>query len=371
MDRASVSVFLKVFAMLWLFRPRVTPVALALAVLLPLSAVAAEQPKVVRIIGIAGVQNGKLAYTGTPAVVQRQGWLAEQLGKRNIRLEWVPVSSASVAAQTNEALAKKSGDFAAYGDLPSIIANASGISTRLIVPGGSLTNVYLLVPWNSPATSIHDLKGKRIALHRGRPWEYGFGKLLEKNGLTSRDFRILNLNPQAGAAAITTGSADGFFTTSSAYQLQDKKVARIIWSSKGESADWKMHAELWGATEFVQRYPEITQLVATAFVRASYWSAQPENLSSYIEYAGRIGATANDTRREIEGNKISWKDRWSPLFDAELRKHYVGVNAYAAKARLIVKPINVDAIFTPQFVNHALADLKLQDYWTPSGDDGK
>lgn len=356
--------------MLWLSRSRATLLALALAAL-SFPAIAAEQPKVVRIIGIAGVQNGKLAYTGTPAVVQRHGWLAEQLGKRKIRLEWVPVSTASVAAQTNEALAKKSGDFAAYGDLPSIIANASGIPTRLVVPGGSQTNVYLLVPWNSTAKTIRDLKGKRIALHRGRPWEYGFGKLLDKNGLTSRDFRILNLNPQAGAAAISTGSADGFFTTSSAFQLEDKKVARIIWSSKGESADWKMHAELWGTADFVRRYPEVTQLVAAAFVRAAHWSAQPENLSAYIEYAGRIGSTANDTRREIEGNKISWKDRWSPLFDAELRKHYVGVNDYAAKARLIAKPVNVDALFAPQFVNRALADLKLQDYWMPSGDDGK
>ncbi len=107
MDRASISFFPKGFSRCSGFHdPAPLLVALALATVFS-SAVAAEQPQVVRIIAIAGVQNGKLAYTGTPAVVQRQGWLAEQLGKRNIRLEWVPVSTASVAAQTNEALAKK------------------------------------------------------------------------------------------------------------------------------------------------------------------------------------------------------------------------------------------------------------------------
>jgi sulfonate transport system substrate-binding protein len=344
-------------------------IALALlghAIVLP--AMAASQPSVVRIIGIAGVQNGKLLYTGTPAVVQKQGWLESELGKRHIRLEWIPVSSGSVASQVNEALAKRAGDFAAYGDLPSIIANASGISTKLIVPGGSLANTYLMVPWNSTAKSIRDLKGKRIALHRGRPWEYGFGKLLAQNGLTKRDFRILNLNPQAGAAAVSTGSADGYFTTSNAYTLQDKKVARIIWSSKGESADWKMHAELWGTSDFVKNNPEITQLVATAFIRAAFWSSHPEHLDTYIEYAGRLGTRGVDTRREIEGNKISWKDRWSPLFDSELRKHYAGVNQYAAGAGLIARPVDVNALFAPQFAERALDELQLRGYWAPSGD---
>jgi sulfonate transport system substrate-binding protein len=326
----------------------------------------ANQPSVVRIIGIAGVKNGKLAYTGTPAVVQRQGWLEGELAKRHIRLEWVPVSTASVASQVNEALAKNGGDFAAYGDLPSIIANASGISTRLIVPGGSQSNVYLMVPWNSSAKSIQDLKGKRIALHRGRPWEYGFGKLLARNGLKPGDFRILNLNPQAGAAAIATGSADGLFTTSNAYSLQGKKVARIIWSSKGESADWKMHAELWGMTGFVEKYPDITQLVATAFVRAAFWSSKTENIPAYIEYSGRIGTSAEDVRHEIEGNRISWKDRWSPLFDSELRKHYTGVNDYAAGAHLVARPVDVSQLYAPQFVDRALSELNLRDYWIAS-----
>ncbi len=170
--------------------------------------------------------------------------------------------------------------------------------------------------------------------------------------------------PQAGAAAVATGSADGYFTTSNAYSLQGKKVARIIWSSKGESADWKMHAELWGATDFVTRYPDITQLVATAFVRAAYWSSKVENIPAYIEYSGRIGTSTEDARHEIEGNRISWKDRWSPLFDSELRQHYAGVNAYAAGAHLVAHPVDVNQLYAPQFVSHALDELNLRDYWT-------
>ena len=91
----------------------------------------------------------------------------------------------------------------------------------------------------------------------------------------------------------------------------------------------------WLVLKTIGEYPDITQLVATAFVRAAYWSSKEENIPAYIEYSGRIGTSVDDARQEITGNAITWKDRWSPLFDSELRKHYAGVNAYAAGAHLV------------------------------------
>ena len=83
----------------------------------------------------------------------------------------VPVSTAAVGTLVNEAFTNGSIDFAGYGDLPSVVVNASGTHTRLIVPGGVGSNTYLVVPAGSTAKSIVDLKGKRIALNRGRPWK--------------------------------------------------------------------------------------------------------------------------------------------------------------------------------------------------------
>ncbi|MFW1786618.1 ABC transporter substrate-binding protein, partial [Acinetobacter nosocomialis] len=86
--------------------------------------------------------------------------------------------------------------------------------------GGIGNNVYLVVPPDSPVKSIEDLKGKKIALHRGRPWEINFGQLIQSKGLTLKDFQIVNLNPQAGAAALSAKSVDAFFTLSDALTLQ-------------------------------------------------------------------------------------------------------------------------------------------------------
>jgi sulfonate transport system substrate-binding protein len=322
-------------------------------------------PETVRIAAVSrNAANGKNLFAGSSALVAEERWLETELGKLGVKLQWVPVTTNSVAAQVNEAFANKSIDFAQYGDLPSIIANASGLKTQLIVPGGSLNNTYLVVPSNSIARSLQDLKGKKIALHRGRPWEYSFAQLAEANGLSIHDFKILNLNPQAGAAAVATGSADAFFTLSDAFILEDKKVGKIIWSSKKPPQDWKMRAELWGDSAFIQKYPQLAQLVATAYVKVHHKATADIGRENFIKHEVLSGQTESVVQRELDGDNTKWKDRWSPLFTSGLRAHYQAEAAYARKAGLISKPLATDSLFAPQFVTQALTQLKLQNFWS-------
>lgn len=321
-------------------------------------------PPAVRIAAVSRTgTSGKTLFAGSSALVQEQGWLAAELGKLGVKLQWVPVTTNSVAVQVNEAFANKSIDFAQYGDLPSIIANASGLRTQLVVPGGSMNNTYLVVPADSNARSIKDLKGKKIALHRGRPWEFPFSRLLAANGMTQKDVRILNLNPQAGASAVASGSADAFFTLSDAFLLEDKKVGKIIWSSKQAPQDWKMRAELWGDSAFLQKHPRLAQLVATAYVKAHQSVIGPDGRENYIRHEVAAGHARSLIEREWEGDNTDWNTRWAPLFTPELRAHYAAGAAYAQQARLIGRPLDTTNLYAPQFVEQALADLKLQNLW--------
>ena len=339
-----------------LLRLLLAPLAFALS-----QAQAAEPPQTIRIATVAYANAGKTLFNGPAYVMDRDKWLETELAKRNVKLEWVPAATASVGTFVNEEFANKRIDFAFYGDLPSIIANASGVSTRLIVPGGSGNNVYLVVPPGSPAKSIADLKGQRIALHRGRPWELSFAKLLEANHLGFDDFRIFNLNPQAGAAALSAGRVEAFFTLSDAYLLEDKQVGRIIWSSKQAPADWKMRAELWGASDFVAQQPELTQLVVDAYLKAAYWTSQPTNKDSYQADQAQSGQPLSVLQREVDGEP--WARHFSPLYDQALRQHYQDGIAYSLKAKLIRNDVKVDDLLEPKFVEQGLKDLQLQDFW--------
>jgi sulfonate transport system substrate-binding protein len=322
-------------------------------------------PPALRIAVVARTNGaGQTRFTGASAEVAEQGWLEAELRKLGVALQWVPVTSNSVAVQVNEAFASHAIDFAHYGDLPSVIANASGLRTRLVVPGGGLSNTYLVVPPGSSARSIQDLKGKRIALHRGRPWEFPFSRLLAQSGMSNRDIRILNLNPQAGAAALATGSADAFFTLSDAFLLEDKQVGKIIWNSKRLPPDWKMRAEVWGDAGFLEKYPQLAQLVATAWVRVHKSSSADDGFERYIRDEVARGQPESVVRRELAGDTTPWKARWSPLLTPAIRAHYAQQAEYARAAGLIAKPLDTASLYAPQYVDKALADLKLQGYWT-------
>ncbi len=325
-------------------------------------ALAEDFPKVVRIASVAYNIAGKTVYMGSAALIA-EGGLEDVLKSKGVKLEWVPAAHAAVGPIINEGFANGTIDFAAYGDLPPIILNASRPTVQLVAPWGRSGNSYLTVPINSTAKSIHDLKGKRIALHRGRPWEIAFANLLESEGLTFKDFKVVNLNPQVGSAAVASGSVDGYFGLNDAYNLVDKKVGKIIWSTKNAPADWKLMGGLWASNAFVQKYPELTQLIVTAYIKANHWTAQEENRDQYIrEYAAQV-LPESVVRRDYEDDSVAWKDRWSPLYDQVLITHYRRAASYAKQSGLVRKEVDVNQLLNPKFTNHALKELKLEDYW--------
>ena len=347
-------------------RAMLAAAALGMLPLAAMAAPAAGLPDTVRIAAVArSAAGGNTQFAGSSALVASQGWLAAELAKLGVKLAWVPVTTNSVAVQVNEAFANKSIDFAQYGDLPSIIANASGLQTRLVVPGGSLNNTYLVVPYDSPVRSLKDLKGKKIALHRGRPWEYPFSRLLAANGLKNSDVKLLNLNPQAGAAALASGGADAFFTLSDAFLLEDKKVGRVIWASKKPPQDWKMRAELWGSADFLSKHPQLAQLVATAYVKAHQSASGATGLEDFVRSEAAAGQPESVVRRELAGDGTQWKARWSPLLTPEVKAHYAAEAHYAKQAGLIGRALDTETLYAPQFVQQALVQLKLQQFWTP------
>lgn len=325
---------------------------------------AEKYPNVVRIAAVAYNVNGKTIYQGSSALVTEAGLEAE-LNKRGVKLEWVPAATTMVGSIVNEAFANKSIDFASYGDLPPIILNGSKPRVQLVAPWGRNGNSFLVVPINSKAKSILDLKGKRIALHRGRPWEIPFAHLLEQNGLTFNDFKIVNVNPQVGAAALASGSVDAFFSLSDAYNLEDKKVGKIIWSTKSAPADWKLMGGLWARNEFVTQYPELTQIIVSSYVKVNYWTAQEANRNQYLkEYASQV-QPESVVRRDYEDDSVAWKDRWSPLYDDALLEHYKRAALYAKKSGLIRNNVEISQLLNPNFVKQALKEQKLENFWVP------
>jgi sulfonate transport system substrate-binding protein len=316
----------------------------------------------VRISSIGYIEGGALQVGGNQtAAVYERGLLEDALAGRGIGLQWVPISSALGGPGFNEALASRATDFAAYGDFPAIIARAGGIPIKLVVPAGRGTNSYLIVPAGSPARNIADLKGKSIAIQRGRPPELAFSKLIDSGGLSHSDFRIFNVNAAASAAAVAAGEVDGAFVGPDAYLLEDRQVARIIWSSKGTDLKWR--SELFVHDDFARDNAELVQEVVDAYVAAARWASDDLNREEAQRLISRSGTPLSVVQRDAEGD-IPWRERFSPLFDDYMHAHYEEAITFAHDEELIRNRFAVDEFFEPHYVDEALRTLGLEDYWT-------
>ena len=323
--------------------------------------------KTVTIAGIAYPYEGGQVFNGLTGLVIREGWLKRELEKRGVALAFTPIPTAVGGPLINEGFSGKRIDFAAYGDFPAIIAVAGGVPLKIVAPVGKGQNSYLVVRNGLAATSIKDLKGKRIALHRGRPWELPFSKLLDANGLKLTDFTIVNINPSATPAALASGDVDATMLLSDGLLLETKGVGRVIWSTKQAPTDWKMRAELFGRGDFVDTNPELTQLVVDAFVRAAAWSSRPENQGQVVKDAARGFLPEAVIRKDYDEPAVSWRERFSPIFDAAVIDHYRSVAAYTFARGLVRTKVDADALLDDRFVKQALRDLKLQGYWADDG----
>lgn len=335
----------------------------------PSGSAAGAPARSVNIASIAYPYEGKQVFNGLTGVVIRDGWLKTELQKRGVALSFTPVPTAVGAPLINEGFSGKRIDFASYGDFPAVIADAGGVPLRLVAPLGQGQDVYLVVRNGLPARSIADLKGKRIALHRGRPWELPFAKLLEANGLKFSDFTIVNINPSATPAALQSGSVDATVLLSDGLLLQQKGIGRVIWSTKQAPPDWRMRAELFGRADFVDANPEITQLVVNAYLRAAAWSSQDANRARVIRESSR-GSLPVEVIEQDYDDAVPWRERFSPVFSPAVRAHYHSVADYVAERGLVRGKIDPDALLEDRFVQTGLKDLKLTSFWADAGTGG-
>jgi len=322
---------------------------------------AAQTIKTVTIATTATIVTGQAHFTGAAQRVIEEGWLAARLKERGIQLVWIPVGG-DTGATINEAFAAQRIDFGGYGDLPSVILNASGTRTQMIVPQGRGTNTFLLVPPNSTATSLKDLRGKRIAVHRGRPWYLVFLRLIEQSGFKPTDFTLVNMDLQPSVTALASGNIDAVFAINT-YTWADKGLGKIIWDSKGKD-DKKIRAELWGARTFIDSHPDLTQLVATAYVRAQYWDSQEQNRDAVIKTTALAGRTQHAVEQEYDENGLPWKDFFTPVPDAVVFDHYRRVVTYAVDKHVVRASVRAEDLVQTRFVLTALRDLQLEHYWT-------
>lgn len=143
--------------------------------------------------------------TGAEAVLKAAGLLSTLPFKVN----WSDFTSGPPMVT---ALGAGSVDIGGVGDAPPVFGASGGENIEIVgareTRNGDQDAVVL--PKNSPIQSIAQLKGKKIAVSFGSSDDYDLLTILAKNGLTTKDISLVNLQPAPGLAAFTSGAIDAW-----------------------------------------------------------------------------------------------------------------------------------------------------------------
>jgi sulfonate transport system substrate-binding protein len=339
--------------------------ALLLVVAVP---VCAQQPKVIRFgVSSAGVGNPPRITTGTAAVTQIKGYLEEEFRKDNIKVEWIFFKGQGPAV--NEALTNNQLDFTTLGDLPSIVGRSVGIKSRLIMVTQRQSNNYVAVKPGAGINTVADLRGKRIGLHKGTATQLAVNRMLSAHGMSEKDVRVVNLDPGTAQAAFESGDLDAIVYTLQLLALRDKGSAKILYASKEDpAATGAGHVLV--SEAFAKQYPDITRRVVKALVKSAQWASDERNREEIFKIWGDGGsATAAMYREDYKGVPLA--HRLSPLLDPYIiaRDTHAIEDAYHFK--LIRKKFDVNAWVDSSYLDAALKELKLENYWLKFDANGK
>jgi sulfonate transport system substrate-binding protein len=338
------------------------------AATLGLPAFGAAPPASIR-IGVAQPATGSPPGFGASAaaVAHAKGWLEAAFAGSGSKIEWIFFKGAGPAV--NEALSTQQLDFAVQGDLPALVARGVGLKTRLVIASGVRANIYIGVPPDSPLQTVKDLRGKRVSLFRGTDMHLPAVRLLEANGLTERDLKLLNLDTAGYLAALSTRDLDAAIGAMDILRLRDKGGVRILYSSKGGSPIYTRQSHVLVTEDFAGRAPEATGKVVKALVEAARWSSEEGNREEVLRLWARAGTPYEHWKEDYAGEPL--RVRLNPNFDPFLIARYKEASAEAYRLKLSRGKVDVDQWIDQRYLKAALKELKLENHWPVFQADGK
>jgi NitT/TauT family transport system substrate-binding protein len=204
-----------------------------------------------------------------------------------------------------------------------IVWNANGVPTTQIFQLDKSFGADGMVVKPSIA-KISDLKGKTVAASApGTAPYFTLAWMLKKNGLSTKDVKIVNLEPQAAANAMIAGTADldaamtyePFLSSVRAKPEAGKIIATTL--------DYPMVMDTFGCTpKFLTENPKAAQALANSYFEALEM-IKKEPQKSF----GIMGADVKQTAEQFEGSQkfLRWQDK------AANQKFFAGEHAAFSK----------------------------------------
>ena len=318
----------------------------------------AEELRTIR-IGVPDQSAGSQPFIEGPvgmAYIRHQ--LEDVFKPQGVEVQWQFFKGAGPAV--NEALANRQLDFVYLGDLAAIIGKANGLPTRLLL-GSRGSESYLAATKASGIKTLADLKGKRVAVYRGTADQLAFDRALQSAGLTERQLQVINLDWNAGKAALAAGRVDAVWGGVSLLALRGDKIDVVVKS--GDSGRQNTtQAGFLGTQSFIEAWPQATQQIIDVLVKNAAEISNEANREAWsAEMARQSQIPQALFLEELQPQELNFST--SPRIDPFLTESFSSSVEQAKNGRLIRSAFDAKQWVDGQFVEQALKSQKLEKHW--------
>ncbi|OBG60985.1 MULTISPECIES: aliphatic sulfonate ABC transporter substrate-binding protein [unclassified Mycobacterium] len=220
------------------------------------------------------------AYYNPLSLVVRDQHLLEG---RGYNVTWVLSAGSNKA---NEGLRSKGLDFGSTAGSAALVARANGTPIKIIDVYSKPEWTALVVGKNSTATSVADLKGKKIAVTKGTDPYFFLLQSLATAGLSPADVEMVNLQHADGKTALERGDVD-------AWSGLDPFMAQTIQQQGSRmlyrNPDFNSYGVLNVREDFSAAHPDVVQSVVNSYEEARKWAkAHPEELAALLASQAKV-----------------------------------------------------------------------------------
>jgi sulfonate transport system substrate-binding protein len=241
---------------------RALAAALAVSVLLPGAATAADPLKEIRI--------DWATYNPVSMILKQKGLLEKEFARDGVTIVWVQSAGSNKAL---EFLNAGSIDFGSTAGSAALVAKINGNPIKSIYVYSRPEWTALVTAKDSKIASVADLKGRRVAVTRGTDPHIFLVRALLDAGLSEKDITPVLLQHADGKTALIRGDVD-------AWAGLDPMMAQAEVEEGAKLFFRKPAANTWGVLnvreQFLKDYPD-----AVRRVLASYEEARKYSLANY------------------------------------------------------------------------------------------
>ncbi len=215
-------------------------------------------------------------YNPLSLIIKDQGWLEEALGD-DVTVNWVQSAGSNKA---NEALRAGAIDVGSTAGSAALLARSNGSPIQVIDIYSQPNWSALLVPADSPITSVEELKGKHIAATKGTDPYFFLLQTLEEHGVGLDEVTVENIQHADGKAAIEAGAVDAWSGLDPLLSTSvEAGATKIIY----DNIDFNSYGFLNATETFLKNSPDLAQLVVNAYEKARAWAKEnPEETAQIL-----------------------------------------------------------------------------------------